>query len=329
MSADVWREPERQKLNMKLIGGQLKNISPLVTLLIGYVLGYILYPVLQMWTCKCEVHTPRCDPSATSERLSKWMTVVNGRVQSTLTNDEFVHDYLRPQAKVKPKRVGTPKYLMGEYLVRRKLLVGVITTEKYLKTRAKAVFETWGQDVTQVLFFVGSDCNISQPGIKGMPIVKLPGIPDSVYPPQKKVFAMLKYMQDHYIDDFKWFMRADDDVYVRGGRLEALLAQMDPNERVYLGRAGTGRAEDIKRLELRNYERYCMGGPGVILSRASLRALAPHLDYCLSAVEQYNRHGSHTWFNEDVELGRCVSRTINIQCSTSAEVDACASLSVW
>lgn len=328
MSVDVWREPERQKLNMKLIGGQLKNISPLVTLLIGYVLGYILYPVLQMWTCKCEVHTPRCDPAATPERLSKWMTVVNGRVQSTLTNEEFVHDYLRLQTNVKPKRVGTPKYLMGEYLVRRKLLVGVITTEKYLKTRAKAVFETWGQDVTQVLFFVGSDCNISQPGIKGMPIVKLPGIPDSVYPPQKKVFAMLKYMQDHYINDFKWFMRADDDVYVRGGRLEALLAQMDPNEQVYLGRAGTGRAEDIKRLELRNYERYCMGGPGVILSRASLRALAPHLDYCLNAVEQYNRHGSHTWFNEDVELGRCVSRTINIQCSTSAEVDACASLSI-
>lgn len=316
-------------MNMKFIGGQLKNISPLVTLLIGYVLGYILYPVLQMWTCKCEVHTPRCDRAATSERLSKWVSVVNGRLQSTLTSEEFVHEYLRPQANVEPRRVGTPKYLMGEYSVRRELLVGVMTTEKYLKTRAKAVFETWGRDVTQVVFFVGSDCNISHPGIKGLPIVKLEGIPDSVYPPQKKVFGMLKYMQDHYIDDFKWFMRADDDVYVRGGRLEALLAQMDPNERVYLGRAGTGRAEDIKRLELRKYERYCMGGPGVVLSRAALRALAPHLDYCLSAVEQYNRQGSHTWFNEDVELGRCVSRTINIQCSTSAEVGACTSLNVW
>jgi len=296
------------------------NLSPWVTLLIGYVLGYILYPVLQLWTCNCDGY--RYEPAASSERLSKWMTAVDGRLHSSINNEKFVQEYLHPPARsgIRPKRVGTPRYLMGEYSVRRKLLIGVITAEKYLQTRAKAVFETWGQDVTQVLFFVGSDCNISQPGIEKLPIVKLPGIPDSVYPPQKKVFAMLKYMQDHYINDFKWFMRADDDVYIRGRRLEELLAQMDPNERVYLGRAGMGRAEDIRRLELKPYERYCMGGPGVTLSHAALRALAPHLDYCLGAVEHYNRHASQSWFNEDVELGRCVSRTINIQCSSSAEV---------
>ena len=32
----------------------MKKISPWLTLIIGYVLGYVLYPMLQMWTCRCD-----------------------------------------------------------------------------------------------------------------------------------------------------------------------------------------------------------------------------------------------------------------------------------
>ena len=231
-----------------------------------------------------------------------------------------MREYLHPPALEIAKRLGSPKYLSQEYTVRKKLLVGVVTAEKYLLTRAKTVYKTWGQDVTQIIFFVGSDCNISHPDLRGLPLVKLPGISDNVYPPQKKVFAVLKYMQDHYIDDYYWFMRADDDVYVRGQKLEDILSELNPSERIYLGRAGVGKPNDVKRLGLLPYERYCMGGPGVVFSREALFALAPHLDYCLGAVSQYNRQENKQWFNEDVELGRCVSRTIDVQCSTSREV---------
>ncbi len=307
-------------------------ISPWVTLFIGYILGYILYPVFQLWTCDCESYLrTRSDLSAGTVRLSKWMTIQDGRLQSSLTREEFIGEYLHPptiealgvsQAH-QVKRLGNPRYLREEYTMRRKLLVGVMTAGMYLQTRARAVYETWSLDVTEVVFFVGSDSNISQPGLDGMNIVKLPGISDTVYPPQKKVFAILKYMQDHFIDDFHWFMRADDDVYVRGEKLEELLSTLNSNERVYLGRAGQGKPEDVKRLELLPHEHYCMGGPGVVFSHASLQALAPHLDYCLSAVDSHNRHGNTPWYNEDVELGRCVSRTVDLQCSTSKEVGVC------
>lgn len=302
---------------MKKAPNRGMKISPWLTLFIGYVLGYILYPVLQMWTCRCDT---RADQLSLVETFDGHRQI--GPAAATASLEEFIPRYLHPpQSWLHPQRLRSPKTLSGEYQVRKKLFVAVITAEKYLPTRARAVYDTWGRSVSQIVFFVGADCNTSHPAIRDLPIVKLPGIPDNVYPPQKKVFAVLHYIHDHFLDEFQWFMRADDDVYVRGELLEDLLGTLSYNELVYLGLAGKGKTEDIDRLGLQSHERYCMGGPGVIFSRATLRKLAPYLDPCLSAVDHYNRgHPDHPWYNEDVELGRCVSRSINIQCSTSAEV---------
>lgn len=305
---------------MKKASGRGVKVSPWLTLFIGYVLGYILYPILQLWTCRCDTYAHQDVP------VEAWMTFENGgpvrAAAFHISREEFIPRYLHPSASwLHPQKLGRPRTLSGEYQVQKKLFVAVITAEKYLPNRARAVYETWGSSVTEISFFVGADCNTSRPDIQDLPIVKLPGIPDNVYPPQKKVFAVLHYIHDHYLGEFQWFMRADDDVYVRGQKLEDLLDSFNSNEMVYLGLAGKGKTEDINRLGLRPHERYCMGGPGVIFSKAALRALAPYLDHCLSAVDAYNEeHPAHPWYNEDVELGRCVSRSINIQCSTSAEV---------
>ena len=305
----------------------MKKISPWLTLFIGYVMGYVLYPILQMWTCRCDLALQEFP-----EEAFKSLDAAGGHVPAAaaaatraVSRDEFVRRYLDPPPPpagwLRPRALGRPRSLSGEYQVQKRLFVAVITAEKYLPTRARAVYDTWGRGVTQISFFVGADCNTSHPAVRDLPIVKLPGIPDNVYPPQKKVFAVLHYIHEHYIGDFQWFMRADDDVYVRGGKLEELLGTLNFNEMVYLGLAGKGKAEDTHRLGLQPHEHYCMGGPGVVLSKAALRELAPYLDLCLSAVDQYNEENpGNPWYNEDVELGRCVSRSINIQCSTSAEV---------
>ena len=123
---------------------------------------------------------------------------------------------------------------------------------------------------------------------------------------------MLKYMYDNYLERYNWFMRSDDDVYVRVERLQSFLSRLDPTEPLYIGSPGFGKPEDRARLKLAEHEHYCMGGPGVIFSRELLRRLGPHLQDCLDNVV--------VSYNEDVELGRCVSRKLDIQCTWSYQV---------
>ena len=245
---------------------------------------------------------PPADPSRPSSRDSL---------------EEYLHP-TNPLGKTDVVETGTIS-VKDEYRSRKMLLVGVITAQDYLATRAVAVYGTWGVEVDKILFYVGDDCVVPK-YLSMLPTITLPGVPDRVYPPQRKVFMMLKHMHDHYIDEFDWFMRADDDVYVRGKKLLDLVDKLNPAEEIYLGRPGAGKAEDIKRLKLLPHEQYCMGGPGVIFSNAALRSLVPHFQECLEAIEYYNKFAKSPWYDEDAELGRCVSRKIGIQCSASQEV---------
>lgn len=138
----------------------------------------------------------------------------------------------------------------------------------------------------------------------------LPGVDDS-YPPQKKSFMMLKYMHDHYLDKYEWFMRADDDVYIKGDKLENFLRSLNSSEPLFLGQTGLGTTEEMGKLALEPGENFCMGGPGVIMSREVLRRMVPHIGECLR--EMYTTH-------EDVEVGRCVRRFAGVQCVWSYEV---------
>lgn len=150
----------------------------------------------------------------------------------------------------------------------------------------------------------GSDTSIP------IPIVALRNVDDS-YPPQKKSFMMLKYMHDHYLDKYEWFMRADDDVYIKGEKLEGFLRSLNSSEAIFLGQTGMGARDELGKLALEPGENFCMGGPGVIMSREVLKRMVPHIRECLQ--EMYTTH-------EDVEVGRCVRRFAGVQCVWSYEV---------
>ena len=192
---------------------------------------------------------------------------------------------------------------------RKLLLVGVVTAQKFLDTRATAVYNTWGKQMSDIIFF--SEQPNSTQHIN-FPVVTLEGVDDNIYPPQLKVFKMLQYMYQ-YIDQFDFFMRIDDDAYVKKQQLYDLLLATNPAQDIYMGSPGFGKPEDRKRLKLEEHEHYCMGGPGMIFSKALFRKLGPEVDDCLDNVVFSD-------YDEDVEVGRCISHKIHIQCTWSYQV---------
>lgn len=174
------------------------------------------------------------------------------------------------------------KHLMSELSPRKLVYIGVISSAKYLPTRAVAIHNTWGKEILPHLHFYSAPPE--DPNLKYLPVITLPGINDTQYPPQKKVYRTLKYMAEHFIDQYDFFIRSDDDVYYRMDRLLKLLEGINPAQDIYMGSPGFGKDNDKERLKLEKHEHYCMGGPGVIFSRSALRKLTPHLETCLEVT---------------------------------------------
>lgn len=229
-----------------------------------------------------------------------------------------IRQHFSANLKVKTvcRRTGTrfeprtrPGNLSTELAGRRTfLLIGIMTADHLLATRAKTIHSTWGNEVNsgKVLFFSGGVRNAAV----NFTVVRLPGVDDG-YPPQRKSFHMLRYLYDHYIDNFHWFVRADDDVYVRTERLSVLLRTLNSSDDLVIGQAGTGKPQEKGRLGLQQDDNFCLGGPGVVMSQSVLRKVAPYLSTCLN--ETVSLH-------EDVELSRCVRRYVGVICPWAQEV---------
>lgn len=187
------------------------------------------------------------------------------------------------------------------------LLIGVMTAKKYIDNRAPIAFETWAKSINGRVIFFTSEGSVSNNDI---PFISLRGVDDS-YPPQRKSLMMLKYMNDHFIDDFEWFMRADDDVFIKGDKLELFLRSVNSSRPQFIGQTGLGTKSELGQLSLDTTENYCMGGPGMVFSQETMKLFAPHAEKCL-----YDMKTTH----EDVEVGRCVRKYAGIPCTWAFEV---------
>ncbi|XP_065670975.1 chondroitin sulfate synthase 1 isoform X2 [Hydra vulgaris] len=199
------------------------------------------------------------------------------------------------------ERVEKPKLKKKKFI-----FIGVMTAEKYLDSRARAVYETWGSDLKgygKLMFFASSQIKDSD-----LPVVFLDGVDDS-YPPQKKSMMMLKYMHDNYINEYEWFVRGDDDVYIRIDKLQNFLLTLNSSDDLYIGQ--TGRYKETLRFGIK--ENYCMGGPSFVFTSSALYKLIPYVKYCLEHLK--TKH-------EDVEVGRCLKNFVGISCTWALEMES-------
>ncbi|XP_061657778.1 chondroitin sulfate synthase 3-like [Syngnathoides biaculeatus] len=270
------------------------------TVLFGVILGFTACS----WLIVPQVlDSKRHESALCSFKIESAVGKISGNLAET-----FVDERARHLFKKEPRSTADNGTVLK--LPKQFLYVGVMTAKKYLASRAVAAHNTWARSVPGKVEFFSSagsgDVDLPVP----IPVISLPGVDDS-YPPQKKSFMMLKYIHDHYLDKYQWFMRADDDVYIRGEKLELFLRSLNSSKPLYLGQTGLGMAEELGRLALEPGENFCMGGPGMIFSREVLRRMTPHIGTCLR--ELYTTH-------EDVEVGRCVRRFGGTQCAWSYEM---------
>lgn len=268
--------------------------SSQIGLILGLVLGYLIGSVFRFTFLPCvrfiflEHHLtdlPFIDESSPDER-----SLLERGIHNTLHNTKY----------------GNANITTDTNLV----LIGVMTAKTFLDSRVISCHETWATSIPgKVIFFSSEGSEKLAPS--EIPVVGLTGVDDS-YPPQRKSFMMLKYMHDHFLNKFKFFMRADDDVYVRGEVLSHLLHSINTTNRaLFIGQAGLGNKDEFGQLSLKESENFCMGGTSMILSRETLIRTIPHIDYCLNNL--YTTH-------EDVEVGRCISRFANVSCTWAYEV---------
>ena len=82
---------------------------------------------------------------------------------------------------------------------------------------------------------------------------------------------MIRWMYKHYVDQYQWFIRADDDVHIKTREMARLLMRINPNGVYSIGQPGTGRKDIGENLYLKPQENFCMGGPSVMYSRSALK----------------------------------------------------------
>ncbi|ESP01191.1 hypothetical protein LOTGIDRAFT_139814 [Lottia gigantea] len=187
------------------------------------------------------------------------------------------------------------------------MLMAVMTSRKFLETRALDIHETWGSRVPgSILYFVGD----AETYAGDLPVVTLNNINDTSYPPQRKSFTMIEFISKTLTDHYEWFVRSDDDIYIRTDKLELLLRRLDSSKAWYIGQPGYGLKHERGKLGL--VKPFCMGGVGITFSRSVLVEVGKHLvSDCLN-----NTVTTH----EDTELGRCIYKFTGLPCTTSSKV---------
>ena len=269
------------------------RLRTLSVLLVGVLVGVIFSPVSILFQFQelelsarqvaspCVLH-PDLSSAPRPSNVSV-PPLLSPEANEIISPPEFPHNpcKLGPDGNVTPSANPSIRYryLASELSPRKLLYIGVISSAKYLPTRGVGIYQTWGKEILPDMHFFSAPPE--DPNLSYLPVITLPEINDTQYPPQKKVYRTLKYMAENFIDKYDFFIRSDDDVYYRMEKLRALVEGINPAQDIYMGCPGFGKENDKDRLKLETHEHYCMGGPGVIFSRSALRKLAPHLETCL------------------------------------------------
>nr|XP_020476851.1 chondroitin sulfate synthase 2 [Monopterus albus] len=274
----------------------LWSVGPVV---IGISLGFTLSLLSVNWTEEACYPDGKEGEDVTLEQDG---LLKGARKPSSISNDVLSEEDFQPRIvpykqvqQSAPKKVFRAKYISTELGMRERLFVGVLTSRNTINTLGVAVNRTISHHLDCVIFFTGMH-NRRVP--HGMFVVSH-GDERDIW----NMFQTIRYILDHYINEYDWFYFVQDDTYTEADRIKALVDHLSMDQELYIGSP-----EEFIGGEMEG--KYCYGGFGYLLSRALLLRLQPFLENCRNDILSAR---------PDEWLGRCIIDYTKTNCVSEYE----------
>ena len=115
----------------------------------------------------------------------------------------------------------------------------ILTTPKNFLDRAKAVNETWGPRCDRYFFVTElGEKNLTRAQkeiAQRLPIAPIGHIVSGYEHLTQKMTSAFLFAHEKYINDFDWFVKADDDTYLIVENLKGFLLGQNPSEPITFG----------------------------------------------------------------------------------------------
>ncbi|CAF1140956.1 unnamed protein product [Rotaria sordida] len=171
----------------------------------------------------------------------------------------------------------------------------ILTTPKYFLTRVKALNETWAPRCDRYFFITEYDRTTMTPEqikfSEQIPIAPIKNIKAGYYHLTQKSNLAFLFAYENYLNDFEWFIKADDDTYLIVEHLKTFLSKQNSSEPITFGYT----------FQFHVRKGYHSGGASYVLSRESLRRFyEAHNDPAANCAKDGGA--------EDIEIARCLRK---------------------
>jgi glycoprotein-N-acetylgalactosamine 3-beta-galactosyltransferase len=175
---------------------------------------------------------------------------------------------------------------IAEFLKKEvRILCWILTSPATMRTKAIHVNKTWGQRCNKIIFMSSK----LEDGLSDVVALPVPEGRDFLWAKTKQAF---QYVYRYHMDDYDWFLKADDDTYAVMENLRYMLYPYSTDMPLYFG----------CRFKVIVPKGYMSGGPGYVLSKEALRRYA-EIGFHDDRKCQQADDGS-----EDVNIGYCMQR---------------------
>ena len=176
-------------------------------------------------------------PLSTANHISYKLAVVSLVVVTMIISIHFYHNH-SPISLIKSDVLLYSKDILRQRQTPR-IFCMITTTPKYFLNRTKAVNDTWAPRCDRYFFVTESyESNAASALInfaKQIPIAPIKNIiPGYDHLTQKSNLALL-FAYTNYINDYDWFVKADDDTYLFVDNLKTFLSDKNSSEPVTYG----------------------------------------------------------------------------------------------